>query len=140
MGNQHPSPALLPTAKMIKLTPGFVLLLRCLPVGLVPVTVVIALQQLGNYFAVAIPTCVLVIASITSLPIYIAARIMVRIMVDRARASSMGASLPPLVRSDSIGNVSIQRMMVHNFKHGYPGTLVSHSPLFTRAHVCCIDS
>jgi hypothetical protein len=133
-----PSSEFLPKTIMIRLTPGSALLLRCLPVGFVPIVVLVALQQLGILFAVAIPTWVYVIASVSSLPIYVAALILFKIVVDRARAASMGASLPPTVRSDSIGNLGIQHAMVHNFKYGYPGTLLSNTVVFTDGtHGCC---
>jgi len=112
---KFPKPS--PIAMAGRTTPGVALLTRQILALLVPVFVAIVVHQINVF----IPIWLLVLATISSLPIYSAVGIFIQLILERRRAAAAGARLAPLVRGKLIGNVDILHVMMNNFKNGYPG-------------------
>jgi hypothetical protein len=94
---------------------------RCLPILLIPVSLVIILQRIVAQTSVVIPVWVYVIVVTLGIPGYAAVRIVLGKSSENRGAVALDARLAPVVRGKWPGNLDVLNRMVQNFKHGYLG-------------------
>ena len=106
-----------------RLPPGLPPVLRFLAVQLAPLAAaLVAARLLQAYGVLYIPTVMLVVGAVLSIPLLVVARIVYAKYDLKRRAARLGAVLPPSRVGKSIGNIDILKHGIERWKNGYVGT------------------
>ncbi|KAJ7131724.1 cytochrome P450 monooxygenase pc-1 [Mycena crocata] len=101
------------------LSPGVAFLLRSSPILAIPLAVLAGVPAICEPLDLALPTWVVVLLAVASLPLYAICRVTFQDLRDKRAASAAGARLVPKVKGRSFGNIDILKMMRHNRAVGY---------------------
>ena len=82
---------------------------------------VVAARVLQAYGVLYIPTVMLVVGAVLSIPLLVVARIVYAKYDLKRRAARLGAVLPPSRVGKSIGNIDILKHGIERWKNGYVG-------------------
>lgn len=106
------------------LSPGFAYTIQRLPHLLLPPAIVYGAQKVAQYqFDIILPTWVLIVASVLSLPLSLTLRILLVDLKQSRGAAAHGAVLPPQVPDRSLGGMHLLSRILDNVKNGYPGAV-----------------
>ncbi|TBU32981.1 cytochrome P450 monooxygenase pc-2 [Dichomitus squalens] len=112
----------MPKSLVSRLPPGLPLILQALSINALPVAVVITASRfLYIHNNVKIPTTLVVLAALVSIPAVYAARIIYRSWSIKRRAARMGAVLPPVWKGKSFGSLDVLKYGLELVRKGYPG-------------------
>ena len=112
----------MPKTLASRLPPGVPLIIRAFSVNILPVAVVVlASRFLRTHIDIKIPTFLVVLIALLSIPAFHAARIVHRSWSIKRRAACMGAVLPPVWEGKSFGNLDILKNGLEMIRRGYPG-------------------
>ena len=107
---------------MVVVTPGIDFLAVSLCYLSLPVFAAIVLGKLNERVGgTAIPTWVLILAGIVSIPFIATFHIITTRLRHKREAASLGAKMIPSNLGTRPGNADILTMLQHGFLHGYPG-------------------
>ncbi|KAJ7736572.1 cytochrome P450 [Mycena maculata] len=87
----------------------------------IPFVLGLALHHGSRRFGVELPAWVSAPLAASSLPMYIAYRVLRKNARQRREAAAMGARFAPVVKGKWPGSIDLIGMMVYNRKFGYPG-------------------
>ncbi|EJF62809.1 cytochrome P450 monooxygenase pc-2 [Dichomitus squalens LYAD-421 SS1] len=112
----------MPKSLVSRLPPGLPLILQALSINALPVAVIITASRfLYIHNNVKIPTTLVVLAALVSIPAVYAARIIYRSWSIKRRAARMGAVLPPVWKGKSFGSLDVLKYGLELVRKGYPG-------------------
>jgi hypothetical protein len=107
---------------MVVVTPGIDFLAVKLCSLSLPPLGAIALGKLNEQAGgTPIPTRVLVLAGIASIPFITIFRITAARLKHKSEAAALGAKMIPSNLGTKLGNADVLATVQHNFLHGYPG-------------------
>ncbi|KAI1789057.1 cytochrome P450 [Ganoderma leucocontextum] len=105
-----------------RLGPGLPLVLWWFLSQLTPAaTVVVAAYILRSRDVIPIPTFLVALTTVLSIPLLHVARIVYRKWSIKRRAARMGAVLPPRWDGESFGNMDLIKYSMEGWRKGYPG-------------------
>jgi len=111
---------------MVVIPPGIDLLARGLVSLVVFVGVITSVNSLvTTRLGYVIPTWMVLLGAAVSIPMVSTIYVLALKFRNARRASAMGARLIPEVQGKMLGNFDVLKQMMDNFKHGYPGKILS---------------
>lgn len=109
---------------MYRIPPGISFLARCSPaLALPPIASALVQHYVAQHYTMYIPLWVTILVCVSSIPLVISARILLRDMRYRWEAASLGAVLPTRLTGKWPGGVDLLIVLYKSFKYGYPGEL-----------------
>lgn len=113
----------MPRALAATLPPGLPFILRRTVINLLPAASIFATAHVLRAFGdMDLPTLLVALVAIASIPAVYAARIAYMNWIVPRRAARMGAVLPPRWDGKSFGNRDILQHILDQYLKGYPGT------------------
>jgi hypothetical protein len=91
-------------------------------------------QLLARAFNTRIQTWVIILTSLSILPVATAIRLSLKQWKERREAAAMGAQVVPRVRGKWFGNLDVLRRCKEAWDNGYPGTCIKLQIVFQAEH------
>jgi hypothetical protein len=110
---------------MTIITPGIDFLVPYLvKLSIPPVLFTLTARYLGANYDLLIPRWTVIFASILSIPLVSASKIIWKSFIDRRAAAAHGARLIPVFEGKLIANLDILTFMLRHLEIGYPGAYI----------------
>ncbi|CAL1701110.1 unnamed protein product [Somion occarium] len=104
---------------MRSIPPGIPALLRSLLILAIPITTVLGIARVLSLSGYTVPTWVIIVVQLISIPTYVAARIWFGLWRIRRNAARSGGVMPPRWRGKGIGDISLTVELMGLWKRGY---------------------
>ncbi len=127
-----------PTSTSRLLGPGFPHVFWWILSHLTPAAAVVAAARvLYSYNVVHIPTFLVALTSVLSIPLLRVVRVVYGRWSIKRRAARMGAVLPPSWDGEKFGNMDLVKIGMEGWRKGYPGASLGSGPSVKTLNCAC---